>query len=59
MSWQSVVSPGSSRGDTFYIVSDPEKLGRQRVPGQPNGYFTWLEFQYLKKKGIQVIELLD
>lgn len=41
-----------NRGDRFALMSDPNTLSDTRVPGVPNGYFTWLETQWLAEYGI-------
>jgi hypothetical protein len=49
-----------ARGDRFAIATDPATLPNAvggRIPGQPNGYYTAWELDFLKKKGIYVIPM--
>ncbi|QDQ25033.1 hypothetical protein FNU76_00965 [Chitinimonas arctica] len=44
------------RGDNFIILTNPQSLPRVKggfVEGQPNGYFTARELQYLNDRGIK------
>lgn len=42
------------RGDTFIMTMNPSKLPMKYEPGNPNGWFTKLEYEYLKKKGAKI-----
>ena len=47
-----------ARGDQFGIATDPATLPPVKngyIPGQPNGYFTARELQYLQQQGISVM----
>jgi len=49
-----------ARGDTFGIATDPSKLPplvNGRIPGVANGYFTTKELAFLRKSGIDVLDL--
>ena len=42
------------RGDSFIMTTDPNKLPKEYVAGEPNGWFTKLEYNYLVKKGATI-----
>ena len=49
-----------ARGDKFGIATDPSKLPPVRggyIPGVPNGYFTARELEYLRSRGIDILEM--
>ena len=49
-----------ARGDRFGIATNPATLPAVRggyVPGVPNGYFTARELEYLKSRGIEILDM--
>jgi RHS repeat-associated protein len=51
-----------ARGDTFGIATDPLTLPPVKggyIPGQPNGYFTARELEYLRERNISVAPKFD
>ncbi len=43
------------RGDSFIMTMDPKKLPTKYVAGEPNGWFTKLEYDYLVKRGANIL----
>lgn len=43
------------RGDIFIMTMDPNKLPEKRIPGVPNGIFTKMEYELLKRRKATII----
>ena len=49
-----------ARGDRFAIATNPNTLPPVKggfIPGTPNGYFTARELEYLRSRGIDILEM--
>lgn len=46
-----------NRGDTFGIATDPKLFPMEYIPGEPNGWMTKMEYEYLQGLGIPIENL--